>query len=113
MRARVSAAYRKGYATTYPIAAGSCAPGQITSLATPANPTLCDNPLMNDFIYSRATLNVDASISYKFTKFLTLTLEGLNLTNQTSDRYAYDGQNAVTQYASSGPIYRVGARMRF
>ena len=113
LRARVSAAYRKGYATTYPIAAGSCAPGQITSLATPANPTLCDNPLMNDFIYSRATLNVDASISYKFTKFLTLTLEGLNLTNQTSDRYAYDGQNAVTQYASSGPIYRVGARMRF
>ena len=42
-----------------------------------------------------------------------MTLEGLNLTNQTSDRYAYEGQNTVAQYASSGPIYRIGARMRF
>ncbi|HJS13254.1 TonB-dependent receptor [Sphingopyxis sp.] len=113
LRARVSVAHRKGYTTTYPIAAGSCGPGQVTGGAATANPTLCDSPLVNDFVYSRATTNVDASLSYKFTDFLSVTVEGLNLTNQTSDRYAYEGQNAVTQYASSGPIYRIGARLRF
>lgn len=112
-RARVSVAHRKGYATTYPIAAGSCSPGQITGGAATLNPTLCDSPLVNDFVYSRSTTNVDASMSYKFTDFLSVTVEGLNLTNQTSDRYAYEGQNAVTQYASSGRIYRIGARLRF
>ncbi|GGB98489.1 hypothetical protein GCM10011494_16240 [Novosphingobium endophyticum] len=112
-RARVSVAHRKGYATHYPIAGGSCAPGEVTSGATSANPRLCDSPLVNDFMYSRSTTNVDASMSYKFTRYLTVTLEGLNLTNQTSNRYAYEGQNAVTQYSSSGPIYRIGARMKF
>lgn len=47
------------------------------------------------------------------TDFLSITAEGLNLTNQPSERYAYAGQEAVTQYSSSGPIYRIGARLRF
>ena len=113
-RARVSAAYRKGYSTTYPIAAGSCSPGL---QGIPANPSVagteCNGPLINDFVFSRSTLNVDAAISYNLTRYLQLTAEALNLTNQTSERYAYQEQNAVTQYASSGRIYRVGARLRF
>ncbi|MBD8679419.1 TonB-dependent receptor [Sphingomonas sp. CFBP 13720] len=113
-RARVSAAYRKGYSQSYPIAGGSCAPGLQNN---PANPSVagtpCDSPLVNDFIFSRDTTNVDASMSYKFTDWLSVSAEGLNLTNQPSERYAYQDANAVTQYASSGPIYRVGARLRF
>lgn len=113
-RARVSVAYRKGYSTTYPIAAGSCGPGLTNN---PANPSVagtpCDAPLVNDFIFSRDTTNVDASMSYRFTDWFSVTAEGLNLTNQLSERYAYQAQNAVTQYASSGPIYRIGARVRF
>ncbi|WP_156351271.1 TonB-dependent receptor [Sphingomonas sp. Leaf25] len=113
-RARVSVAYRKGYSQTYPIAGGSCAPGLQNS---PANPSVagtpCDSPLVNDFIFSRDTTNVDASMSYKFTDWLSVSAEGLNLTNQPSQRYAYQGQDAVTQYSASGPIYRVGARLRF
>ncbi|WP_264942070.1 TonB-dependent receptor domain-containing protein [Sphingomonas caeni] len=114
-RARVSVANRKGYSTTYPIAAGACSPG--LQPPVPTNPatagTECNGPLINDFVYSRGTTNVDASMSYSFTDWFSVTAEGLNLTNQTSDRYAYAGQEAVTQYASSGPIYRIGARLRF
>jgi iron complex outermembrane recepter protein len=114
-RARVSAAQRKGYSTTYPLASGACSPGLQAPL--PANPSVagteCNGPLINDFAYSQSTLNVDASMSYKVTDYATLSLEGLNLTNQTSDRYAYQGQEAVTQYSSSGRILRAGLRVKF
>ncbi|MGN5373346.1 hypothetical protein [Sphingomonas hankookensis] len=52
-------------------------------------------------------------MSYKFTDWLSISAEGLNLTNQPSERYAYQGQEAVTQYSAAGPIYRIGARLRF
>jgi iron complex outermembrane receptor protein len=114
LRARVSAAKRKGYSTAYPIAAGACSPGLTNN---PANPSVagteCNGPLINDFVYSRGTLNVDASVSYKITDWISISAEGLNLTNQTSDRYAYAGQEAVTNYASSGRIYRAGVRFNF
>ena len=113
-RARVSMAQRKGYSTSYPLAAGNCSPGLTNSPASPAAAgTLCNAPLVNDFLYSRSTRNIDASMSFAVTDWASLTLEGLNLTNQTSDRYAYSGQDAVTLYASSGPIYRAGVRFRF
>ena len=113
-RARVSVAHRKGYSTNYPIAAGSCNPGLSVLPADPSvEGTACDSPLVNDFIFSGATTNVDASMSYQITDFLTFTLEGLNLTNQASQRYAYQAQPVVSQYASSGPIYRAGLRMKF
>lgn len=114
LSARVSVAHRKGYSTNYPIAAGSCSPGLTNS---PANPSVagtpCNGPLINDFVYSQATTHVDAAVTYQLTDWVSLSFEGLNLTNQTSDRYAYAGQEAVTQYASSGRIYRLGARLRF
>ena len=113
-RARVSAAQRKGYSTTYPIAAGACGPG-LTN--TPADPSvagvLCNAPLINDFAYNRSTLNVDASMSWTFLPFATLTLEALNLTNQRTERYAYQGQEAVTNYASTGRILRAGVKVKF
>jgi iron complex outermembrane receptor protein len=117
-RARVSVANRKGYVSQYPIAAGSCSPG-LTTIGTggvgtgTVESTGCDSPLVNDFVYSRATTNVDASVSVKLFDAVSVTLEGLNLTNQTSNRYAYQGQEAVTQYASSGRVYRLGARVSF
>jgi TonB-dependent receptor len=113
-RARVSMAYRKGYSTTYPLAAGNCDPGLTNSPATPADRGVpCGSPLINDFVFSDATTNVDASMSYKFADWFSVTAEGLNLTNQASQRSAYQDQPVVSQYASSGPIYRIGARLRF
>ncbi len=110
-RARVSAAYRKGYSTSYPLAAGSCSPG--VTIGSNGSPTYCGSPLINDFVFSRSTLNLDASTSYQVTPWFSISAEALNLTNQPSERYAYQEQAAVSQYASSGPIYRVGARVRF
>lgn len=101
LKARVSVAHRKGYSTAYPIASGTCDPG------------VCDSPLVNDFVLSGATTNVDFAASYRLTEFLTVTVEGLNLTNQASNRYAYQENPVVTQYASSGPVYRLGARLKF
>lgn len=100
-KGRVSVAQRKGYSTAYPIASGTC------------NPGICDSPLVNDFVFSGSTTNVDVAASYQLTSFFTLTAEGLNLTNQTSNRFAYQDNPVVTQYASSGPVYRIGARLKF
>jgi TonB-dependent receptor len=121
-RARVSVAQRAGYSSTYPLAAGSCSPG-LTTVGTGLPPTTnpatvtesvgCDSPLINDFGFSQSTTNVDASISLNLIAGLSITAEGLNLTNQTSNRYAYSGQEAVSQYGSSGRVYRLGARFSF
>jgi TonB-dependent receptor len=113
-RARVSMSKRKGYSTTYPLAAGDCAPGLTNSPASPSVAgTICNSPLVNDFQFSKGTTNVDASISYKVTDFASVTLEGLNLTDQTGNNYAYQDSPVVTNYSSSGPIYRVGLRAQF
>ncbi|MES2096740.1 MAG: TonB-dependent receptor [Pseudomonadota bacterium] len=120
-RARVSAAYRKGYSTTFPIASGPCSPGLVSPV--PASPATvngnnvpggpCTAPLVNDFIFSKATLNLDASTSYAITKWFSVSAEAQNLTNQTNDREAYQDNPVVSQYGASGRIFRVGARVKF
>jgi len=115
-RIRVSGAYREGYSTTYPLAAGSCSPG-ISTNPVPTDPnqsvSYCGGPLINDFVTSGSTFNVDAAASFKVTEYLSVTAEALNLTNQASNRYAYSENPVVSQYSSSGPVYRAGARLRF
>jgi len=113
VRARVSVAQRAAYSATYPLAAGSCSPGLTTVGAGAVESVACDSPLINDFGFSRSTTNVDAAFSLNLFKGLSITAEGLNLTNQTSNRYAYDGQEAVSQYGSSGRVYRLGARFSY
>ncbi len=98
---RGSVAYRGEYYTTYPLSAGSCEPG------------LCDSPLINDFVGSKSTTNVDASAQWKVTDFFTLTLEALNLTNQTSNRFAYVNDPLTTSYQASGRQVFVGGRFVF
>jgi TonB-dependent receptor len=97
--ARASWAYRDAYVSQYPIAAGTCDPGA------------CDSPLMNDFLGSRATRNVDAQVTWQATDYLSLTIEGLNLTNQTEDRWAYQDEPLVTQYSSTGRQIFAGFRL--
>ncbi|WP_428156482.1 TonB-dependent receptor [Brevundimonas sp.] len=99
--ARVSTAYRAEYQTTYPLASGGCDPGA------------CDSPLINDFLGSSETLNVDASATYKLTDNVTLTLEALNLTDQADERWAYQADPVVASYGSTGRQYFVGARFVF
>jgi iron complex outermembrane receptor protein len=99
--ARVSSAYRSKYYSTYPLQTGSCAPG------------FCLTPLINDFAGSESTMNVDASFSYVLSKWASLSLEGLNLTRETSNRFAYDGNPVVIQNAATGRQINVGIRMTF
>jgi TonB-dependent receptor len=99
--ARVSAAYRAGYQTTYPLAGGTCDPGQ------------CDSPLINDFVGSEETLNVDASFTYKITDNVTLTAEALNLTDQVDSRWGYQDDPVVSSYGKTGRQYFVGTRFTF
>jgi TonB-dependent receptor len=104
--ARVSAAQRAGYYTTYPVASGACDPG------LQANGTPCDGPLMNEFGGSEETLNVDFSMTYSPTKRLSFSLEGLNMTDQTTNRYAYNVP-VVTQYGSTGRVITLGVRYKY
>jgi iron complex outermembrane receptor protein len=99
--ARVSTAYRAKYFTQYPIASGTCDPGY------------CDSPLVNDFVGSEATTNVDASFSYKFNKNMSLSVEALNLTDQTSNRFGYAADPVVTSYTGNGRQLFVGFRMTY
>ncbi|WP_395650782.1 TonB-dependent receptor domain-containing protein [Brevundimonas sp.] len=99
--ARVSTSYRADYVTQYPIASGTTDPG------------FSDSPLVNDFLGSEATLNVDMSMSYKLTDNITVNLEALNLTNQTTNRWGYADDRVTTNYGSTGRQVFVGARMSF
>lgn len=99
--ARVSLAYRDRYVTTYPIASGSCAPGA------------CNTPLVNDFIGSEATKNVDASFTYNLNEHFVLSLEALNLTNQSDERFVYQNDPLVAQYSNTGRQYFAGFRFQY
>ncbi|ODP38896.1 TonB-dependent receptor [Sphingomonas turrisvirgatae] len=98
---RVSGAYRAKYYTVYPLQSGTCQPGY------------CLTPLINDFAGSEPTLNVDASFSYRIMPGISLTLEALNLTNQTSNRFSLADSEIITQYASSGRQIFFGVRGTF
>jgi TonB-dependent receptor len=99
--ARVSMAYRSGYVTTYPISSGACSPG------------VCATPLINDFIGSGSTKNYDAMITYNLSEHFALSLEGLNLTNQTDDRWVYQADRLAAQYSSPGRQYFMGFRYQY
>jgi iron complex outermembrane recepter protein len=103
--ARVSWAFRDRYVSTYPLAAGSCAPGLL-----PAGGP-CDAPLINDFVGSEATRNIDAAVKWQAAEWLEFTIEGLNLTNQTENRWAYQEEPLVTQYSSTGRQVFAGFRL--
>jgi len=105
--ARVSWAYRDRYVSGYPLAAGSCAPGLLPAPQTGP----CDAPLVNDFLGSEATRNIDAALKWQATEWLELTVEGLNLTNQTENRWAYQDDPLVTQYSSTGRQVFAGFRL--
>jgi len=89
LSARVSAAYRDGYLTRIP--------GQNN----------------NDVEGKNETFNVDVAASYALTDNLSLTFEGLNLTDEYNDRYVDSVRNSPSTYIHSGRQYYAGVRYRF
>lgn len=87
--ARLSGAYRSRYLTRVP--------GQNN----------------NDVEGKNETFNVDASISYKWSKHLEFTLEGINLTNEANDQFISSQRNSAVVYHKTGREYLLGARFAF
>ncbi|MEJ0085587.1 MAG: TonB-dependent receptor [Pseudomonadota bacterium] len=87
--ARVSAAYRSDYLTTVP--------GR-------------DN---NDVEGTAETLNIDFSSSYVINDHFTVSLEGLNLTDEVQDQWVDSSADRPSYYHHQGRIYFLGARFKF
>jgi outer membrane receptor protein involved in Fe transport len=56
---------------------------------------------------------VDASISYKWDKQLTLSLEGVNLTNTRYDQFIGRARDNALRNMQTGRVYMIGARYNF
>ncbi len=87
-QARVSAAYRSGYLMSFPGGNGNSEEG------------------MN------ATTYVDASMSYDISESMTISLEGINLTDEYNDRYV-DETNRISDYRHTGREIAIGLRWKY
>ena len=87
-QARVSAAHRSKYLLSFPGANGNSEEGV------------------------NGTTNIDASLSYDFTRRLTFSLEAINLTDEYVDRYV-DTLDRVSDYRHTGRELAVGLRWRY
>ena len=89
LKARVSGAYRDGYLSTVPGGNG------------------------NDVRGKFSTLNVDASASYDVTDHLTISVEGINLTDEFDDRWISSERKSSEEYVHTGRQFYVGFRYKF
>jgi TonB-dependent receptor len=87
--ARVSTAYRMSFLTRVP--------GQNN----------------NDVEGKNSSTNIDASVSYKLTDNLEVTLEGVNLTNQVNDQFISRARNSAVVYNVTGREFLAGMRYKF
>lgn len=96
--ARVSAAYRDDYLQTVPGRNSSSQAGATN---------------INDVEGKRSTLNVDASASFKVNDRFTITVEGLNLTDEYNDQYVSSTGDRASVYHRTGRQFYVGFRYNF
>ncbi|MFL6659849.1 MAG: TonB-dependent receptor [Massilia sp.] len=67
----------------------------------------------NDVEGKNGTFNVDLSLTYKVNDKLELTLEGVNLTNETNDQFISRARNSVVVNNVTGREYLAGLRYKF
>ncbi|HEY0647217.1 TonB-dependent receptor [Phenylobacterium sp.] len=89
LKARVSGAYRDGYLSTVPGGNG------------------------NDVRGKFSTLNVDASASFDITDKLTVSIEGINLTDEFDDRWISSERKSSEEYVHTGRQFYMGFRYKF
>ncbi|HEX9933296.1 MAG TPA: TonB-dependent receptor, partial [Allosphingosinicella sp.] len=94
---RGSVAYRSGYLTQVPGRNGN-------------NSGL---PTFNDVEGTHGTINVDMAASLVLTDNVTLTLEGVNLTDAYTDQYIDSRADRLSVYHHTGRQFYVGARFNF
>ncbi len=66
----------------------------------------------NDEEGKNSTFNVDAAVRYQLTDQITLTFDGINLTDEFNDQYA-DSSNRVSVYHHTGREFLFGIRYRY
>ncbi len=99
LAARVSSAYRDNYLTTIPGRNG-----------IDHGYTGVRLPTANDVEGTKATTNIDMSVSYSLTDSLKLTFEGLNLTEEVDDQFIDSDANRLSYYHHTGRQYLLGVR---
>jgi TonB-dependent receptor len=104
-QARVSTVYRAEFADRFPLAPNSC--------SLTLGPVACPQPQLPWFRSVEDSVSFDASFAYDFNDNLTFTLEGLNLTEEPTNRWAYDDVKFAQQSLSHGRIVTAGLRLRF
>ena len=86
----MSAAYRAGYLQNVPGRNGNFVEGK------------------------KKTLNIDAAVSYKIRENITLTFEGLNLTDEDNHQYVgTDDRQSTSVFHHTGRQFYFGARYSF
>jgi TonB-dependent receptor len=105
---RFSGAYRTRYVNRFPLSTGTCSVGLTTN-----NGAVCNSPVMADFGYTEARLNLDFASSVKVNDFLKVSLEARNLTNSADYRTMYQANPVSSQYAGSGRVVTLGLRATF
>jgi outer membrane receptor for ferrienterochelin and colicin len=75
-----------------------------------STPPVRPQTTVNGLFIARA---YDAELTYNIGEHLTLTLEGLNLTAETDDRWVYQADPIVAQYSAPGRRYFAGFRLQF
>lgn len=96
---RASAAYRDRYLTRVPASNA----GVLTATQT----------VIQDAEGTNDTLNVDLSASVNLNDHLTLSLEGLNLTDEYNDQFIDTRANRSVVYTHTGRQFFLGARYKF
>ena len=61
-------------------------------------------------IWSKSTLNVDASVSYKYDDHFTVSLDAINLTDQATDLIADRYAERTYVYHKTGPVFYLGVK---
>lgn len=104
-QARVSAVYRAEYRDRFPLLSNSC--------SLDLGPVACAQPQLPYFRAVTDSLRFDASFSYDFSENVTLTVEAINLTEEPSNRWAYEDVQVSQQSQSYGRIITAGMRLKF
>lgn len=67
----------------------------------------------NDRAGTNATTNVDASVSYQVTDQVSISLEGLNLTDEVNDMWVDATGNRLSYYHETGRQYYLGVQYKY
>ncbi len=99
---RGSISYRSGFLTRVPGRNGF----------GPPNPNAAQ-PTFNDVEGTNSSINIDMAASYALTANLSLTFEGVNLTDEYVDQYIDSQADRLSVYHHTGRQYYMGVRFKF